>query len=100
MAYRYQYQHLALQICHYKKIYIFAGEGNLGIYNAYDVRVDDTFVMVGGGLPTDEYPFIRDTLIEYSPQSGTFTEFPNKMKLPRHSATAILVDRSIFPSCA
>ena len=81
---------------------IFAGEGNLGIYNAYDVRIDDTFVMVGGGLLTDEYPFIlfRDTLIKYSPQSGTFTELPNKMKLPRQGATAILVDRSIFPSCA
>ena len=58
--------------------------------------------MVGGGLLTDEYPFIlfQDTLIKYSPQSGTFTELPNRMKLARDSATAILVDRSIFPSCA
>ena len=70
---------------------------------AYDVRVDDTFVMVGGRFDSDEAPFnydFYDTLIKYSPQSGTFTELPNRMKLARDSATAILVDRSIFPSCA
>ena len=79
----------------------FTGEGNLKILKAYDVRVDDTFVMVGGSLPSDEEPFLLvfDTLIKYSSQSGTFTELPNRMKLPRESTTAILVDRSIFPSC-
>ena len=83
-------------------MYIFTGGGNLDISYAYDVRVDDNFVMVGGSSYSDEgaYALVRDTLIKYSPQSGTFTELPNKMKLPRGGATAILVDRSIFPSCA
>ena len=75
-----------------------------GFGYAYDIQVDDTFVMVGGysndyeGDGTEGY---SDKLIKYLPESGgIFMELPGKMKLPRGWTTAILVDRSIFPSCA
>ena len=63
---------------------------------ADDVRVDDTFAMVGGIQGTAE---TSDSIIKYLPESGTFLELPGKMKIPRYETTAILVDRSIFPSC-
>ena len=76
---------------------------SFGIYSAYDIRVDDTFVMVGGvDLDTDD-PFgsgYSDKLIKYLTDSGTFMELPGKMKLPRDDHVAVLVDRSIFPACA
>ena len=74
-----------------------------GFGYAYDIQVDDTFVMVGGysndyeGDGTEGY---SDKLIKYLPESGgIFMELPGKMKLARGWTTAILVDRSIFPSC-
>ena len=65
---------------------------------AYDIRLNDTFVMVGGrnemwGVPSDK-------LRMYLPESGTFMELPGKMKIARYDATAILVERSIFPPCS
>ena len=68
------------------------------INSAYDIRVDDTFVMVGGYFNT--LGGYSDKLIKYLPESGTFMELPGKMKLPRYDTAAILVDRSIFPPCA
>ena len=75
-----------------------------GIGSAYDIRVDDTFVMVGGylidyeGDGTEGY---SDKLIKYLPENGgKFMELPGKMNLPRKGSTAILVDKSIFPSCS
>ena len=74
-----------------------------GIGSAYDIRVDDTFVMVGGYLTDyegDGTEGYSDKLIKYLPENGgTFMELPSKMKLPRMGSTAILVDRSIYPSC-
>ena len=67
-----------------------------GIRSAYDIRVNDTFVMVGGYV---DYAY-SDKLIKYLPESGTFMELPGKMKLPRYRHVAILVERSIFPPCA
>ena len=64
---------------------------------ADDIRVDDTFAMVGGIRGTAE---TSDSIIKYLPDSGTFVELPGKLKIPRYETTAILVDRSIFPSCA
>ena len=76
---------------------------SFGIVGAYDIRVDDTFVMVGGAMEDccdgcvgcD----VSDALIKYLPESGTFIELPSKMKFSRYEATAMLVERSIFPSC-
>ena len=66
-----------------------------GIMGAYDIRMNDTFVMVGG---IDNS--FSDKLRMYLPESGTFMELPGKMKTARWYATAILVDRSIFPPCS
>ena len=71
-----------------------------GIDYASDIRVDDTFVMVGGYVREGGSSDKSDKLIKYLPESGTFMELPGKMKTPRYSATAILVERSIFPECA
>ena len=72
-----------------------------GITEASDIRVDDTFVMVGGYVNDGEGPsYHSDKLIKYLPESGTFMELPGKMKTPRAEATAIVVERSIFPTCA
>ena len=71
-----------------------------GITDASDIRVDDTFVMVGGRIYDEQGRYyISDKLIKYLPESGTFVELPGKMKTPRYSTTAILVERSIFPQC-
>ena len=83
---------------------LFFAEINItfGIQGAYDIHVDDTFVMVGGYLNDfegDGSYALSDKLIKYLPESGTFMELPGKLKIPRHSTTAILVDRSIFPPC-
>ena len=64
---------------------------------ADDIRMDDTFAMVGGIRGTAE---TSDAIVKYLPNSGKFTELPGRMKIPRYEATAILVDRSVFPSCA
>ena len=75
---------------------------SFGIYGAYDIRVNDTFVMVGGNVYLDivgGYVY-SDKLIKYLPESGTFMELPGKMKYPRENTIAIVVDRSIFPPCA
>ena len=64
---------------------------------ADDIRVDDTFAMVGGIRGTAE---TSDAIIKYLPDSGEFTELPGRMKIPRYEATAILVNGSIFSSCA
>ena len=63
---------------------------------ADDIRVDDTFAMVGGIRGTAE---TSDAIVKYLLDSGKFTELPARLKTPRYEATAILVDRSIFPSC-
>ena len=68
-----------------------------GIDWAYDIRFNDTFVMVGG---RDEDLVVSDKLRMYLPESGTFMELPGKMKIARRDATAILVERSIFPPCS
>ena len=68
-----------------------------GISSAYDIRFNDTFVMVGGW---DEDGVLSDKLRMYLPESGTFMELPGKMKTARRDATAILVERSIFPPCS
>ena len=68
-----------------------------GINSAYDIRFNDTFVMVGG---RDENYANSDKLRMYLPESGTFMELPGKMKTARKDATAILVERSIFPPCS
>ena len=74
---------------------------SFGINSAYDIRVDDTFVMVGGfGYEEDGVFGYSDKLIKYWPESGTLMELPGKMKMPRENPVAILVDRSIFPACA
>ena len=74
---------------------------SFGTFVAYDIRVDDTFVIVGGrGDEEDGGFYFSDKLIKYLPESGTFMELPGKMKLPRSDHVAILVDRSIFPACA
>ena len=74
-----------------------------GIGSAYDIWVDDTFVMVGGYLTDyegDGTEGYSDKLIKYLPENGgKFMELPGKMNLPRKGSTAILVDKSIFPSC-
>ena len=71
------------------------------ISSAYDIRVDDTFVMVGGYAGESGQCCSRsDKLIKYLPESGTLMELPGKMKVPRSDLVAILVDRSIFPACA
>merc|ERR1719245_1270354 len=59
---------------------------------AYDIRVNDTFVMVGGKSSSPSVYY--DKLFKYLPESGTFMELPSRMKLPRYSTTAIVVDRS------
>ena len=87
--------------CKLKNNLTFLGNDmSFGILYAYDVHVDDTFVMVGGlvyeGAGSGEY---SNVLIKYLPESGTFMELPGKMKLPRAYTTAILVERSIFPPC-
>ena len=74
---------------------------SFGIYSAYDIRVDNTFVMVGGSYYNDmDLDRYKDKLQKYVPESGTFMELPVKMKLAREDPVAILVDRSIFPACA
>ena len=73
---------------------------SFGIKYADDIRVNDTFVMVGGYVFSGQDYFYSDMLIKYLPESGTFMELPGKMKLPRYDTTAILVERSIFPPCA
>jgi len=67
-----------------------------GIMGAYDIRLNGTFVMGGGR----ENNVVSDKLRLYLPESGTFMELPGKMKTRRWYATAILVDRSIFPPCS
>ena len=67
-----------------------------GIRSAYDIHLNDTFVMVGGY----EDNVLSDKLRMYLPESGTFMELPGKMKIARRDATAILVERSIFPPCS
>ena len=69
---------------------------SFGIRYAYDIRVNDTFVMVGGDVDN----VYSDNLIKYLPESGTFMELSGKMKLARRETVAILVERSIFPPCA
>ena len=72
-----------------------------GITDASDIRVDDTFVMVGGSVSDEQgRSYYSDKMIKYLPESGTFMELPGKMKTPRYSTTAIVVERSIFPPCA
>ena len=66
------------------------------IDSSYDIRVNDTFVMVGG-LVND---YFSDKLRIYLPGNKTLVELPGKMKVPRMDTTAILVERSIFPPCA
>ena len=68
-----------------------------GVMMAYDIRFNDTFVMVGG---RDENHVPSDKLRMYLPKRGTFMELPGKMKIARYDATAILVERSIFPPCS
>ena len=72
-----------------------------GIIDASDIRVDDTFVMVGGRI-FDEQGHVdkSDKLIKYLPESETFIELPGKMKTRRYLTAAIVVERSIFPPCA
>ena len=68
---------------------------SFGIRYAYDIRVNDTFVMVGGDVDN----VYSDKLIKYLPESSTFMELSGKMKLARRETVAILVERSIFPPC-
>ena len=70
-----------------------------GVTHAYDIRVDETFIMVGGVNGGENSPVISDVLIKYLPESGTLMPLPGKMKLPRFDHIAILVERSIFPPC-
>merc|ERR1712122_63978 len=52
-----------------------------GITEASDIRVDDTFVMVGGRIYDEQGSYhYSDKLIKYLPESGTFMELPGKMK--------------------
>ena len=78
-----------------------------GINWAYDIRLNDTFVMVGGFELWDPMlhwgrgpNVISDKLRMYLPESGTIMELPGNMKTARRDATAILVERSIFPPCS
>ena len=80
----------------FNKMTFSGNEVSFRLSYADDIRVDDTFAMVGGIQGSAD---TSDTIVKYLPESGTFLELPGKMKLPRYDTTAILVDRSIFPPC-
>ena len=68
------------------------------VTNAYSVRYQDSFVLVGGVW--DSVSSWYDTLLQYIPtENGTWVELPGKLKVAREPAAAIVVDRSIFPPC-
>ena len=80
----------------FNKMTFSGNEVSFRLSYADDIRVDDTFAMVGGIQGSAD---TSDAIVKYLPESGTFLELPGKMKLPRYDTTAILVDRSIFPPC-
>ena len=57
---------------------------------AYSIRYEDTFILVGDVGN-------QDTLLKYQPESDSWSELPDKLKLGRTEAVAILVNKEIFP---
>ena len=61
------------------------------------MRYHDTFLLVGGFSGGNGGEL--DKILQYNPSNGTWSELPGKLKKARMGHTAILVDRSVFPTC-
>ena len=64
----------------------------------------DSFYIIGGLNCDDRDPItgsclISNTIYRYEPEDDSWTLLPNKMKNERYGAMAMIVKKSIFPSC-
>ena len=59
---------------------------------------DNTFYVVGGwdGFDTESR---FDTIYRYEASDESWQLMPNRMKIARNGATAMIVNASIFPNC-
>ena len=67
------------------------------LVSAYYVRYEDSFLVVGGFHDASTR---SDAILKYQPETDTWAELPGRLRTPRSSATAIVVDLAIFPECS
>ena len=59
----------------------------------------NSFYIIGGLSRMGIQSYYYDTIYRYEPDDDSWTLLPNRLKYPRYGATAMIVDRSIFPAC-
>ena len=65
----------------------------------YSVRYENSFLVVGGSSTVGGSTILRDSMLQYRPETDTWAELPGKLRTPRSEHIAIVVDLAIFPAC-
>ncbi len=69
---------------------------NYGVFGATKVAVNESFVLVGGGVNPFEF---TPTILKYEVGSETWTELPGELSEGRQYVSAVLVYPQQFPNC-